>query len=48
MNQDYSTRRLRRARAVAKPVGLDVQMAVRIAISVSMLAAILYAFKALA
>jgi len=47
MHQDHSTRRLRRARAIAKPVSPDIRMAVRIAISVSMLAAVLYAFKAL-
>lgn len=48
MHQDHSTRRLRRARAIARPAHLDIKAAVRIAISISMLAAVLYAFKALA
>jgi hypothetical protein len=48
MHQDHSTRRLRRARAIARPARLDIKAAVRIAISISMLAAVLYAFKALA
>ena len=47
MHQDHSTRRLRRARAIAKPASLDARIAARMAISVSMLAAVLYAFKAL-
>jgi len=48
MHQDHSTRRLRRARVVAKPISPDIRTAMRIAISVSMLAAVLYAFKAIA
>ena len=47
MHQDHSTRRLRRARAIAKPANPHAGMAVRIAISVSMLAAALFAFRAL-
>jgi hypothetical protein len=48
MHQDQSTRRLRRARVIARPAHLDIRSALRIAISVSMLAAVLYAFKTLA
>ena len=47
MHQDHSTRRLRRARATAKVARLDMRPAVRIALSISMLAAVLIAFKAL-
>ena len=47
MHQDHSTRRLRRARAIARPLRLDMRSAVRIAISISMLAAVLFAFNTL-
>jgi hypothetical protein len=47
MQQDHSTRRLRRARATAKAVRIDMRPMVRLVLSVSMLAAVLFAFNTL-
>lgn len=47
MHQDHSTRRLRRTRATAKTARLDLRPMIRLSLSLSMLAAVLFAFNAL-
>ena len=47
MHQDHSTRRVRRARALARTARPDMRPALRLALSISMLGAVLYALNAL-
>ena len=47
MPQNHCTRRLRRARATAKAARFDIRPIARLAVSLSMLAALLIAFRPL-
>ena len=47
MHQDHPTRRLRRARALARTARPDMRPALRLALSISMFGAVLYALNAL-